>query len=186
MISVEKTAITNGQSNSVKLLVKENENNKLVLDYGCGKLRNTNYLLRNKFNVNIYDTKKQLENIDIETLKVANISLKDQYDLILCSFVLNVIPEKEIRIEILKNIEKTLKIDGFAYIEVRNNRFLKETKTAIPYNDGFLLGKGKIKTFQKPYTLNELKHFISMNSNMEILNKKELSNSLILKLKKIG
>lgn len=179
MISVEKTAITNGVSTSTKLLLKNINTNDKILDYGCGKLRNTKYLIDNGCNVTIYDTEVQLKNIQNLIPENVPILNKDEmFDKILCSFVLNVIPDIEERISLINNIYSLS--NGIVYFEVRKENFEKCSKTAKPFNDGFILGKGKVKTFQKSFTAEELSTFIMENSNFKILEKINLSNSAIV------
>lgn len=173
IISPEKTAIVTGVSKSAKLLAKETIKSDKILDYGCGKLRNSNFLLNEGFNVSILDTKKQLDTLPIDTLKdfegifnVEDIGFNkiDKYKAILCSFVLNVIPNKEDRIAVLNNIEKLLDNKAKAYIEVRGKGFLKNAKSKEPFNDGYILGTGKVKTFQKGFSKDDLKELINQSS----------------------
>lgn len=189
LITPEKTAITNGISTTCKILssdFKENNINIKILDYGCGKLRNSRYLIDLGFNVSIIDTRKQLENqmdliqeLEIDNYyDINNIPTEEKFDVILSSFVLNVVPDKKERDKILHNIYMLLKEDGVAYVEVRDDKFLKNLKTIIKYNDGVLTGSGKSKTFQKPYTLNELKDYVT-NQGFKIREIKKTSNSII-------
>lgn len=190
----EKTAISNGVSNSCKMIVNDfnsKKENLSVLDYGCGRLRNSKYLIEKGFNVSIIDTEKQIKNqlCNIENLNIKNcytcnnINFKNKYDIILLSFVLNVIPEINDRNIILDNIYKLLKYNGIVYIEVRNSSFLKNLKNSSVFKDGVLTGNGKNKTFQKPYTLDELSQYLIKNKFKIISSKKE-SNSIIVKIKK--
>lgn len=193
-ICPEKTAITNGVSGSCKLLVQENlvkRNHIKVLDYGCGKLRNTKNLIDNKFNTSIIDTKLQLEKNknQIDLLNISHcfsdeeISFNTKFDVILLSFVLNVIQDYNCRIKILENCFKLLNNNGILYIEVRNDKFLKNSKSIIEFNDGFVLGSNSIRTFQKPYSIDDIENFIESNGFRCILTKKT-SNSIIIKAKK--
>lgn len=168
IISPEKTAIVTGVSKSAKILAKETFN-KNILDYGCGKLRNSNYLLNEGFNVSILDTKKQLLSLPVNSLSKfenvfniedINFNEIDKYSAILCSFVLNVIQNKEDRITVLNNISNILDNKAKAYIEVRGKGFLKNAKSKEPFNDGYILGTGSVKTFQKGFNKDELKDLI--------------------------
>ena len=183
----EKTAIKNGVSNSSKLIshkafqVKELS----VLDYGCGKLRNAKFLLNEGYKVSILDTKKQLHHISKEDLllfeevyEAESISFDNKYPTVLCSFVLNVIPSEDIRVDILNNIHEFLTVDGFAYIEVRGTGFLKGAKTKVPYLDGFVLGNGENKTFQKGFTKDTLIELIS-KSKLNLWEVQKFGDSLI-------
>lgn len=191
----EKTAITNGVSTSCKMIVDDFKLDKesiSILDYGCGKLRNTKYLIANGFITNIIDTEKQiqnqLDNISKLCIKkhytIENINFNTKYEVILSSFVLNVIPDINDRNILLYNIYNLLKNNGVAYIEVRNNNFLKNLKNICEFNDGILTGNGINKTFQKPYTLEELVEYLTIN-NFEVIFTKKTSNSVIAKIKKV-
>lgn len=190
----EKTAISNGVSSSCKMIINDFASKKehlSVLDYGCGRLRNSKYLIEQGFNVGIIDTEKQIKNqlCNIENLNIYNcstcddINFENKYDIILLSFVLNVIPEINDRNIILDNIYKLLKDNGIVYIEVRNSSFLKNLKNSSTFKDGVLTGSGKNKTFQKPYTLDELSQYLIKNK-FEIISSKKESNSIIVKIKK--
>lgn len=186
IIEVEKTAVTNGVSNSCKYLVK-NYNGGKSLDYGFGKLRNSEYMLKNNVSLDILDTdlqikrsKEKIEKLNIENVYNATESLdKNKYDSVLLSFVLNVVPEEDERVGILKKIKWSLKETGLLYIEVRNEKFVENLKNKEPYNDGILVGSGKKKTFQKPFSLNEITQFVTVNG-FEVLHFKKFSGSLVL------
>lgn len=192
----EKTAISNGISTSCKMLVNDNLHNshlKTVLDYGCGKLRNSKFLIENNFKLDITDSPLQLKN-NLNTIcnlninnyfDIYNIDFSIKYDLILVSFVLNTIPNIEERIQLLDNLKLLLNKDGYAYIEVRDSTFEKTLKNKIPHNDGLLTGNGLNKSFQKSYSKEELKEFLILNG-FEVVAIKKCSNSIVAKIKKKG
>lgn len=193
IITPEKTAITNGISTTCKMIstdFKEDRENIKVLDYGCGRLRNTKYLLKEKFDVSIIDTPTQIENqsstikeLSITSIYDTNNIPKEKFNIILCSFVLNVIPDKKDRDNVLYNISELLEDNGVAYIEVRDDKFVKTLKNKETFNDGLLTGEGKRKTFQKPYSLEEFKDYLN-NFPFNIEKIKKSSNSIIAILKK--
>lgn len=193
IIVPENTAISNGVSTSCKMIISDfgNNNNLSILDYGCGRLRNTKYLLENSFNVSITDTNLQIsKQLDkINDLNIHNYFVNDnidfsiKYDVILSSFVLNVIPDIENRNKVLSNIYSLLKENGCAYIEVRSDKFIKSLKNKMTFKDGFLIGKNKYKTFQKPYSMIEIKEYVILH-DFEIIYSKSNGNSHILKVKK--
>lgn len=171
-IEVEKTAISTGVARSVKIFsdgkyVDEiGKDNMLILDFGCGKLRNSKYLVNQGFKVDILDTPKQINKIK-ETNKILfnNIYttddiLKEKYNIIFNTFVLNVIPDINIRRNIILNMLNLLKIEGRLVIEVRNNNSIYRNKYKEKYLDGFIIGNNKTKTFQKGYDEWELYEFI--------------------------
>lgn len=189
-LNVEKTAITNGVSTSCKMLI-ENYNGGKVLDYGFGRLRNTKYILKENIDLDILDTREQIDKNkeELSKLNINNVyeskdKLKESfYDIILLSFVLNVVPEKSDREFILNNIHSGLKNEGLLYVEVRDDKFIKTVKNKIEFNDGFILGSSKKRTFQKPYNLNDISNFITTNG-FKIKESKRHSGSIILVCKK--
>lgn len=173
IITPEKTAIVTGVSKSAKILLKDNDLPLEILDYGCGKLRNSKFLLNEGFEVSILDTFKQLSSLsemdlvlfkNIYRLEDLNLNYIKRYKAILCSFVLNVIPNETDRLIALNNIYTILNNNGTLYLEVRGKRFLKNAKSKIEYNDGYVLGAGKIKTFQKGFNKDDLYELINKTS----------------------
>lgn len=163
VISVEKTAINRGISMSCRMIEqKGNTSYKGVLDYGAGKLRNAKHLNSKGFCVNILDTPLQTSKWGYEDFFDVGFIYDDvskitkTYDAILCSFVLNVVPDRDDRVSILKNIKKLLKDTGIAVIETRSGKDIANSKTAQVYRDGYLMGNGKVKTFQRSINKAEL------------------------------
>jgi hypothetical protein len=175
-----KTAIPNGKSKSTVKLAKENEP-CTVLDYGSGQLRNAIFLKDEGFTVDCHDLAKQLEVFPPKEkgMKEVRDIPNNTYDLVLCSFVLNTVP-LDIRNTILENIKNTLTKDGTAYFEVRRvcNAIHKEA-----YGDGYLMGKNKVRTFQKAFTVEGFKDYMS-SQGFEIIGEKAYTDSIILKVKK--
>ena len=186
IIETEKTAIANGVSNSCKYLV-ENYNGGKVLDYGFGKLRNSKYMMDNNISLDVLDTNLQIKRneekikeLNIENVYSATDNLdKNKYDAVLLSFVLNVVPEEKERVGILKKIKWGLKENGLLYVEVRNEKFVENLKNKESYNDGIIIGSGKKKTFQKPFSLDDITQLVTING-FEVLHFKKLSGSLVL------
>jgi len=156
-IKSENTAITKGVCSSIKKYIKNFKKDIKILDYGCGKLRNSLYLLDLGYDISILDTKEQIEKINHSKFKNVFINSTDEkFDLILNSFVLNVIESVKTRNDIIKKIYNNLNDNGFAIFEVRRESEIKSIKYKQEYNDGYLVGKNKIKTFQKFYNKSEL------------------------------
>lgn len=182
-ISVENTAITNGISNSTKLLFNHSLDYKdTILDYGAGKLRNAKFLKKEGFTVDILDTPKQMFHWSAEEISafhgawqsiyLHDLFIRHRFSRILCSFVLNVIPTEQEHIEVLNNINVLLKDEGFAYIEVRREKSMMKAKTIESFSDGFVMGKGNVRTFQKPFSKESFEKLLKQSS----LTIKELIN----------
>lgn len=163
----EKTAISNGVANSASLIAKSYPLGTNILDYGAGKLRNTHFLLKHGYQVSIIETPLQLLNLASHDLsKIQHIysieeDIYEQFDVILCSFVLNVIPKEEERGRILTRSRQLLKEDGHIFLEVRKSRGILKNKHKMVYRDGYVIGNGTKKTFQKPYEKEEIVDYVS-------------------------
>ncbi|MFJ8531156.1 hypothetical protein [Bacillus sp. NPDC094106] len=177
-ISVEKTAIRNGISKSTSLLYSDsNYMNHNVLDYGAGRLRNAKFLRDEGFIVDILDTPKQVFHWSPEEMSsfhgvwqsiyLYDLKISHRFSRILCSFVLNVIPKEHERIEVLSNINLLLENEGIAYIEVRREKSIMKAKTIESFSDGFVLGKGNVRTFQKPFSKESFEALLK-KSNLKI------------------
>lgn len=167
MILVENTAITTGVAYSAKLLNEIAGADAQILDYGSGRLRNTRYLKEQGHKVAIIDTPLQIErnHENIIDLKVKVFDDTDQikdesFKYILCSYVLNVIVHIEDREVLVSHINRILKPDGKAVVEVRHKNGILKNKHLKAYGDGYVVGKNKIQTFQKPFEAGELVDFL--------------------------
>jgi 2-polyprenyl-3-methyl-5-hydroxy-6-metoxy-1,4-benzoquinol methylase len=169
-ISTEKTAIGSGISGSIKYFKVQYENKDLeILDYGCGRLRNSINLLKTGYkNVSITDTDIQLSRcheLELIPKEIKAIyplgNIKGEYDIILCLYVLNVISDINERNNVMNNIKDLLRNKtSRAIIEVRTSYDILGSSTLEPYKDGYIVGKNKTKTFQKPYTKQELQDYL--------------------------
>ena len=182
----ERTAITNGVSYSAKRLIQDSKGFGVVLDYGSGKLRNSRYLHNQGMVVDTLDTLEQISSYQdefIRNLYSTDDHVTEKYDYILCSFVLNVIPDAETRKMVVGHIKELLTDDGFAYVEVRSDDKISQSKTAMAHNDGYILGSGEIKTFQKKMDLDEIVGYTS-SVELEVVESKKLSASCFIKLQR--
>ena len=182
IIKSENTAIVKGVCSSIKKYIEKFDKTTTILDYGCGKLRNSLYLLNLGYDVAILDTEEQINKIKCDNFKkiftqdaFSNNTI-EKFDLILNSFVLNVISDIEIRNNIVKNIYNSLNENGFAIFEVRRESEVKSIKYKQEYNDGWIVGKNNVKTFQKFYNKNELEDILIFN-RFKIINSNSTGNS---------
>ncbi|HJV66121.1 MAG TPA: class I SAM-dependent methyltransferase [Geomonas sp.] len=99
-----------------------------VLDYGAGTLRNSAYLAKEGFRVYAADIPSQVERIlrMADCLRLAGVLADDQLpdsnlgvDLVLSSYVLNIIPDGSEKSQYLENIVLNLRPEGYLLIEVR-------------------------------------------------------------------
>ncbi|TCK01349.1 UNVERIFIED_ORG: methyltransferase family protein [Anoxybacillus amylolyticus] len=159
MFSPERTAIRTGVAQSARRIPVYISAQHSVLDYGAGKLRNAIFLAKQNYRVSVLDTVKQRQTWFQEGDPVSREwfehvwtnqdNITETYDVILCSFVLNVVLKKE-REAILCHIDELLRPNGWAFLEVRKERGILQCKHKEPFEDGFLIG-ARVRTFQKPY-----------------------------------
>lgn len=83
--------------------------------------------------------------------------IKKRFSFILCTYVLNVVPE-ETRIEILKSIKRLLKPNGGAILVVRGVDDFGHQKNKVMSvgSSEFIMKKGNALTYQHGFTLDEL------------------------------
>lgn len=188
-INREKTAISIGYSKGARYISYQSNKDIRILDYGSGRLRNALYLLEEGFyNISLVDTKEQIKNWNTHKEKFKNVYDTDEiefinkkYDYILCSYVLNTIPSYKERVAVLNNINRLLENKGVAIIEVRGPSSLNSVKYKELFNDGYICGKNKSRTFQKPYSIDEIMDFIHKESELKVIDSK-LNNTNILVL----
>lgn len=173
-IRPENTAIINGVAKSAIELAKRTNTTGKVLDYGSGRLRNASYLKRKGFNVSVLDTDFQIQRANNDELDsyedvftIETYIPHEEFDSVLCSFVLNVIPEVEERERALESIHKSLKDTGELFLEVRRDKGILKNKYKEPYKDGYVIGKNQIKTFQKPYESEEITKLLKKGFRIE-------------------
>jgi len=103
------TAITRKNlSQPTKYLKKHNLLEGRILDFGCGKGFDTDYLASEGYDIIGYDPYFRPEKPE------------DKFDTIVCNYVLNVLDEKEEK-KVLGEIKSLLVHCGFAYITVRRD-----------------------------------------------------------------
>lgn len=165
LIKPENTAIRNGHARSASWIYENVlDTTSIVFDVGFGWGRNTEYL-RSKGFEHLFgiETPAQISRkTDILHLfeGVSSEFPSFSAQVILNSFVLNVIPEQAERLTLLHNMYESLAPQGLLVIEVRGTQGISKAKTKAPYLDGFLMGVQSVKTFQKGYTMNELISFV--------------------------
>ncbi len=188
LINASKTAISRGVARSVKDWVGTAGN---VLDYGAGKFRNTHYLREQGHNVH-----SLLEPVDYYKLGFMdgdgtgvytqeNIPTLPIYQTVFCTFVLNVIPTQAERGEVVRNIQNLLVDGGIAVFEARTWKDVEGATTKEWYNDGYLMGSGSIKTFQRGFTGPELRSLIEAQG-LEVVRITERASSTICIARKVA
>ena len=152
-IKSELTAINTGHSTSADIIGRVLQNNTDIkaLDYGCGTGRNIDYIYDVYHQVvDGCDIPEQLarqkyekaeENGSIVTL--AKYLPCSSYEIILCSHVLNVILDDNVKQFVIDDIARLLKIGGSCYLEVRTKSDINSSSTKKEYQEGYIIPRGK-------------------------------------------
>ena len=162
----EKTAIGNKNPTPIVRYFIERKRgsiskNALILDFGCGRGRNTNYLREEGYEVIAYDPYPN-KNIDVYDLitDFEEIERLESVEVIILTYVLNTLPKDE-RLKVYKQIEKIPYWD-LLLITVRGHeidRLATEKGWELVEKTDLILGSGyvtKHNTFQKGYDYHEL------------------------------
>ena len=169
IIKSELTCINTNVSYCTKKIASMYNKGINVLDYGLGSGRNVAHLLKSEYNVHGCDTLEQLTrqqaNHDILRQQGATIDFcsnlpSEFYNVVLCSFVLNVIESDSIKLEVVQDLYNKQKKYGITYIEVRTDSDIKGAKTKEKYNNGYLIRKGKNYTYQEAISFEKLEKLV--------------------------
>ncbi|RLC75099.1 MAG: hypothetical protein DRI61_15480 [Chloroflexi bacterium] len=150
-----------------------------IVEVGCGLLVNTPHILKAFSFVILVDTKLQYQRIKekldelstrytsfkkfIDVESFCKTRIKPLLDGAIVINVLHVLPETQQRLNLLKCVHKNLKRKGNIFIDVPHNEtfYRNLVKTAKPYNDGYIMKRGKdYHTFYKNMTFEELKEYV--------------------------
>lgn len=156
----------------------KNKGHRKIIDVGCGKLRNA-LVLVNHFSLWICDFPKQLSNPVIrerldklqKSPNFKGIVYPNDFrrrglsvDAAFISFVIHTIPEKRLRVHLIKNTMKNLKPPHEIFIAVPcGEKYYKTRMTEENrLNDGFLFTVGlSKKTFYREYKRDEIDKFMA-------------------------
>mgnify|MGYP003503236402 FL=1 len=126
-----------------KLLESGKFDNVRVLDYGCGKGFDVEYLNSMGFDIKGYEPFASDKYLQLPSGK---------FDIVTSNYVLNVVENPQERKELIEKMKKMS--NGEVYITVRADKKSINSTTWKSYNDGYLTPKG---TFQKIYDEKSLK-----------------------------
>jgi len=170
-IDPSKTAISRKEpSFPAQIAVKKRLIKDPIFDWGCGKGRDIEYFKNLGFEAEGWDPKFK-KDAPPENFEAG------KFNFVTLIYVLNVIPEREERLEILKSVYKFLPKKGRLFVAVRSKEEIKRVKRPSwkRYKDGWLTLKG---TFQKGYVFEDLKKEVSQSNFVKI--KKIFTNPLIV------
>lgn len=153
VVHSHKTAISRkGESPIARLVVDKivpELGIKSVLDYGCGYGKDVEYYKKSGLQVDGYDSHKPF-GWSVEPSEI--------YDFITCVFVLNILPNPQERLDVLRKASRYLKPDGAMLVVTRSPATIDReatTKGWEPHNDGYWSHRGR-KTFQKGISEEEI------------------------------
>lgn len=156
---------------SVKHAVDANliNSSTTVLEFGAGSLRNALYIM-NMFPNIVYSVIEKQECMDRFTSyydafkrkggRIIQNQLDEiNYDILVCTFVLETICPSTQRINLLRTLSKRLTRDGMLIASFRGYPGIQGSRyTQCPAKEGFITPK---KTFVKGYSIPEVKLFLS-------------------------
>jgi hypothetical protein len=133
---------------------------EIIIDYGSGLGMVKNYF--SNFNyIDFEPYPQERENPNFTSSENLLNAYKNKASGVVCNLVLNVIDNIEDRKNAVENILKLLKIGGVAFIVTRTPQQVEGAKTKEKYGDGYKIKSKDGYTFQKGFTNNELKAYVS-------------------------
>jgi len=141
---------------------------QLLLEFGAGNLRNTLYLMRTMRNIEYY----VVENVEVVRRfhdKYAEFKNQgghliedridmDNFDIIICTFVLEIICPLSERLETLQLLARSLRYDGHLVASFRGYPGVKGSKyKQCPAGEGFIT---PLSTFIKPFSIKEAEQLL--------------------------
>lgn len=192
-IKSELTAISTGHSTSADIIGRVLQNTGVkALDYGCGTGRNIDYIYDEYHQVvDGCDIPEQLarqkyekaeENGSIVTL--AKYLPCSSYEVILCSHVLNVILDDNVKQFVIDDIARLLKIGGSCYLEVRTKNDINSSSTKEEYQEGYVIPRGKNSaTYQEVVTQEKIER-LAKNAGLSVYTLVDNSSKHIVVLTK--
>ncbi len=165
-----------------------------VIEVGCGLLANTPYLLESFEWVILVDTPVQLNRIENKLRKLktmypslyAVISSENfkqsrlNFDSAVLLNVLHVIPSKNERIELLRDIYSNLREGGVLYVDSPRGEgyYKKSLKNWQRFQDGWIIPRGRYATFYKELTVEELTEYLH-KAGFDIISYPKLNHRVI-------
>lgn len=115
-----------------------------ILDYGCGRGYDSRYLRAIGHTVFQYDPYYAPGNVPL-----------DAFDTAICLYVLNVIPERRDRLEVVGRVLASLRSGGTAYFAARTITDIESSvkDSWVRYGDGYITPR---QTFQAGLTMGKL------------------------------
>lgn len=130
------------------------------LDYSAGRAHGTEYIKSQGHNIEAYEPFPNQDRIGhIDHVGLGSLPPNKQYDYIICSCVLNVVPI-DIRDSIVNDIWKHLKVGGSAFITTRGKDVLTVSNPVMLSRDNMEVIVRSTGAYQKGFTNPELRQYI--------------------------
>ncbi|MGE4284933.1 MAG: class I SAM-dependent methyltransferase [Clostridia bacterium] len=176
-----------------------------VLDYGCGKYRYTIPISKKVKTVVAVDSRYQIERLqrindktmslktytekylkNVILIESENERWRSKYDYIFCTNVLSAIPERPTRIDVLRNLKKSLTQNGrmFLCVQYRNTYFERynDLHGVVHCNNGWIIPLGKDYTYYGIIPPEELEKLCT-ETEMEVISRKIKDGSCFFEAK---
>jgi hypothetical protein len=148
-----------------------------VIDVGCGRLRNSLVLVEH-FALWICDFPEQLRNPNLAD-RLAKLAASPNFrgaveadalenrgleaDAAVLAFVLHTLPEEALRVQLIRNVVRNTRPPHEIFIAVPNGEYYYRQRMAEQnrFNDGYLFGSGKRRTFYRDYSASQIDSFMA-------------------------
>lgn len=159
-----------------------------ILDFGAGSFcKDALYLASLGYDVLVKELPESIEKMDISRLQeggiedvISKLDPRRRFDAVLLNYVLNVIPSRQERESVLHQVSHCLRPGGYAVVTVRDMSDVRYScANGTPYKDGYLMGNGRRRTFQKGFSKDELLALLASHS-MEVVEVNTRNNLLVV------
>lgn len=154
MPNTAKTAMARTKpSIPIQMALKLREEGDIFFDWGCGKGGDIEYFKKLNYAIGGWDPY-------FKPIPHPNEIKQGYYNFVLCTYILNIIPEKKQRLQCLKDIHTFLSLKGKVLITTRSKKeIVKQVGNGnwTKNGDGWITGRG---TFQKGFDVQELKDYV--------------------------
>jgi hypothetical protein len=161
-----------------------------IVDLGCGRLRNLRIFREHFSDVTLVDTKLQCDRIagkvphdsSVRLLPIAEFAKeKREYDAVFIISVLHIIPELSDRKALLTLTRRRVRELGFLIVDVPSGEHYYSVHCTKNnrYRDGWVMGKGPIKTFYRNYKPEEIEGIVRSCTGFQLYRKASLAKHIV-------
>ncbi len=161
-----------------------------IVDLGCGRVRNLSVYRRYFSDIALVGTKLQCNRIADLVPQVSAIRLlpieefvkeKRKYDAVFIISVLHIIPRLSDRRALLTLTRGKIRDLGFLIVDVPSGEhyYSVHSTQANIYRDGWVMGKGSVKTFYRNYNAEELDGIVRSSTGFDLYRKASLGKHIV-------